>query len=89
MLLEEEKENNEFKREELICANCTDIPIESCKLVYINYHKKYKFRTKFKFINSTEKILLNLNANFAVILHNGSVGEQLIFVSLVIGNDYI
>jgi hypothetical protein len=33
MLLEEEKENNEFKKEELVCANCTDIPIESCNLV--------------------------------------------------------
>jgi hypothetical protein len=31
-----------------------------------------------------ELILLNLSVNFAVHLHNGSVGEQLIFVSLVI-----
>ena len=33
MLLEEEKDNKEFKKEELICANCTDIPIETCKQV--------------------------------------------------------
>jgi hypothetical protein len=36
MLLEEEKSNEEFKKEELICANCTDIPINDCKKVMEN-----------------------------------------------------
>lgn len=30
-LLEEEKQNHEFKPSELVCANCCDIPIENCQ----------------------------------------------------------
>ena len=38
------------------------------------------------FVNLMELISLNLNANSAVQLHNGSVGEILISVSLVTKN---